>query len=280
MTSTPPTVPSPPSRWLAVPPRGHRSPELLRGLVADAPMISRWTPEYLAQLAGDRQVDVVIGERESGAARYATLALADVFRRQLGEADGEPIYLKEFDLLGALPALVPDAQLARVERPGHRSVHHAWISDRGARTGYHYDLLDNVLTQVRGRKRATLVPPELGPSMYRSDRFDLYARLSEVDGFAPDLRRFPRFALAKAVEKSFELGPGDALFIPAGWWHRVESNTPSISLAGFMASRGDLVRLIPEHIRQICHRLGLYKRGRCSCHRPAIRGDRGDRAIR
>ena len=252
---------------LTVPPRGHRRPELLRGLVADAPMLTRWTAEHLAELAGDRQVEVVIGERESSTARYVTTSLATVFRRQLGGAEGEPMYLKEFDLLGALPGLVADAQLSRVERPGHRSIHHAWISDRGARTGYHYDLLDNVLTQVRGRKRATLVSPALSRAMYRSDKFDFYARVSQVDGFSPDLERFPRFAEAQAAEITFQLTPGDALYIPRGWWHRVESLTPSISLAGFMISRWDRIRLTPERVLQRCHRLRLYKAGHCSCHR-------------
>jgi hypothetical protein len=42
----------------------------------------------------------------------------------------------------------------------------------------------------------------------------------------PDLARFPRFAQALAASQSAELGPGDALFIPFGWWHHVESLTP------------------------------------------------------
>jgi hypothetical protein len=42
----------------------------------------------------------------------------------------------------------------------------------------------------------------------------------------PDLERFPRFAAALAASQSAELGPGDALFIPFGWWHHVESLTP------------------------------------------------------
>jgi hypothetical protein len=236
--------------------------------MADAPMLQRWTPEYLAKLAGDREVEVVIGERESKTARYVTLGLATVFRRQLDDtSQDEPIYLKEFDLLGELPVLANDVDLTRIGRPGHRSWHHAWISDRGGRTGYHYDLLDNVLTQVRGRKRVTFIAPQYTEDLYPSDKFDFYAKLSEVDGFCPDLQRHARFARARDAEQTFELLPGDAVYIPAGWWHRAESLTPSISLAGFMANRWDFVRLGPEHLRQLLHRIGLYKRGHCSCHR-------------
>ena len=42
----------------------------------------------------------------------------------------------------------------------------------------------------------------------------------------PDLARYPRFAEALAPSQSAELEPGDALFIPYGWWHHVESLTP------------------------------------------------------
>jgi hypothetical protein len=39
----------------------------------------------------------------------------------------------------------------------------------------------------------------------------------------PDFGRFPRFREALAAAQVAELGPGDALFIPALWWHHVES---------------------------------------------------------
>jgi hypothetical protein len=42
----------------------------------------------------------------------------------------------------------------------------------------------------------------------------------------PDLARFPRFSAALAASQSAELGPGDALYIPYGWWHQVESLSP------------------------------------------------------
>ena len=43
---------------------------------------------------------------------------------------------------------------------------------------------------------------------------------------SPDLARFPRFAEALRHSQQAELEPGDALYIPYGWWHHVESLTP------------------------------------------------------
>ncbi|MEZ4436937.1 MAG: cupin-like domain-containing protein [bacterium] len=252
-----------------IPPRGERAPRLLPGLAADWPAVTRWTPDRLAEIAGAREVEVVVGERESHAGEYRTVPLAEVFRGQAPErAPDPPLYLKEFDLLAELPALAADVDLTRLARPGHRGWHYSWISHAGARTGYHYDLLDNVLTQIRGEKRVTVVAPAHTPHMYVSDKFDEYAVLSEVDGFAPDLTRHPRFAKARAAEQVFELGPGDGIFIPQGWWHRVESLSASISLSGFMGNRWDALKLGPYGILQWLHRRGLYKAGRCACHRP------------
>lgn len=254
------------SAVVRVPGRRQRRPMILKGVAKSWPALTRWTPEFLAEQAGDREVEVVIGERETKDAGYGMRRLADVF---LGRAStsGEPIYLKEFDLLAELPELQQDVDFSVVERPRHLCEHSAWISNQGARTGYHFDFMDNVLTQLRGRKQLVLVAPTFGPEMYPSDRFDFYARLSGVDGFEPDLERFPRFAGARAAEQVFDLEPGDGLYIPRGWWHRAESMTASISMAGFMMGFADAVRLIPEHIKLGLHHAGLYKKGNCACCR-------------
>ena len=46
---------------------------------------------------------------------------------------------------------------------------------------------------------------------------------SMVDPEAPDLERYPRFAEALAHAQVAELEPGDAIFIPAIWWHHVRA---------------------------------------------------------
>ena len=39
-----------------------------------------------------------------------------------------------------------------------------------------------------------------------------------------------RFAAAAGAHLDAVLGPGDALYIPAGWWHYVRSITPSFTV--------------------------------------------------
>ena len=45
--------------------------------------------------------------------------------------------------------------------------------------------------------------------------------MSPVDILNPDLERFPLFTRARRLECT--LTPGDVLFMPAFWWHEVQS---------------------------------------------------------
>ena len=47
--------------------------------------------------------------------------------------------------------------------------------------------------------------------------------VSLVDIRNPDLTRFPRYAGALEVAEVAELEPGDAVYVPALWWHHVEA---------------------------------------------------------
>jgi ribosomal protein L16 Arg81 hydroxylase len=51
---------------------------------------------------------------------------------------------------------------------------------------------------------------------------------SQVDAGNPDYARFPKYADASIHE--VELGPGEVLFLPVGWWHYVQALDVSITI--------------------------------------------------
>jgi hypothetical protein len=99
----------------------------------------------------------------------------------------------------------------------------------------HFDLYENIACVVGGRRRFTLFPPEQVSNLYLGpiDFTPSGVPISMVPLHDPDLARFPRFAEALRHSLTAELVPGDALYIPYGWWHHVESLTPLNALVNY-----------------------------------------------
>ncbi len=95
----------------------------------------------------------------------------------------------------------------------------------------HFDDADNLACVVAGKRTFTLFPPEQVANMYIGplDYTPTGAPISLVDFSRPDYNRFPR--AREALQQAFvaELEAGDALYIPALWWHQVES-TAAVNL--------------------------------------------------
>jgi hypothetical protein len=114
--------------------------------------------------------------------------------------------------LGLLPGLVGD---------GHPR---AWIGPAGTITPLHHDQSSAWLVQLVGRKRLHLASP-LEPAL-ASTAVGLF---NTIDPRAPPPE------VADVRWHVIELGPGDAILTPVGWWHQVEALEPSVSvsLSGF-----------------------------------------------
>ena len=83
----------------------------------------------------------------------------------------------------------------------------------------HYDINDNILSGVRGRKRLVLWHPEEIRHLYVDGTASTVLNVDD-----PDLNRFPAFA--KATQWHGTLEEGDVLFIPAMWWHNTRTLSP------------------------------------------------------
>lgn len=86
----------------------------------------------------------------------------------------------------------------------------------------HFDEAHNIACCVSGRRRFTLFPPEQVGNLYVGP-LDFTPAGAPVSMATPDFERFPRLREALAASMVAELAPGDAIYIPALWWHQVES---------------------------------------------------------
>lgn len=99
-----------------------------------------------------------------------------------------------------------------------------WIGNR-TRVAAHYDVLENIACVCAGRRRFTLYPPDQVANLYVGplDFTPAGQPVSLVDGCAPDLDRYPRFAEALKHAQTAVLEPGDGIYIPSMWWHQIEA---------------------------------------------------------
>ena len=111
-----------------------------------------------------------------------------------------------------------------------------WMGTSGSGTQCHYDVADNIIVQLYGTKRIRIYPPIVGvfhlhvfPDAHpkaRKSQVDFDFFNTRNDNINADmLQRFPHFANVSNPTMDVILQPGDALQIPAFWFHHVENGT-------------------------------------------------------
>ena len=120
-----------------------------------------------------------------------------------------------------------------------------WVGGELMKNGLHFDNYDNLLHQIRGKKRALIFPPEDTPHLHygaatiRRHEFELPAgvtnrttfdrvrrNVAKINVFAPDVAA-THPSIARASPLVCELDEADALFLPRGWHHAVVSASPA-----------------------------------------------------
>lgn len=196
--------------------------------------IERWTDAYLTTTCGEEVVEVMAWREsdpdyEINSGQHRTkMRFSDYIQtvRNMQEPSndfyitannsflGRPGTQVLFDDIGNLPYLGP--------RSGDNTFF--WFGAGGTVTPLHHDTIDLILCQVRGAKKVTLIPATQTPLLY--NHIGVY---SQVDCESPDLERFPYYE--HTDRHVLFLNPGEALFIPVGWWHHVRALTTSISVS-------------------------------------------------
>ena len=142
----------------------------------------------------------------------------------LQDAEPPAVFVESASLLDCLPDFAESNRLYLLDASIAPRI---WIGN-AVTVQTHYDFNHNIACVVAGRRRVTLFPPEELPNLYPAPPDITLAGVpvSMVPLDNPDLERFPRFERALKSAQTAELEPGDALYIPFGWWHHVESLLP------------------------------------------------------
>ena len=226
--------------------RDRAEPTALRGAVAHWPVV-RDAPDALfarlSALDSGAVQGTLIGKpgtrgRFFYSSDYSTQnyeqvpeTLSDALARLRNRPSPDGTYIQSIPVAEHMPGfadehalgLVPDGVAPR-----------AWIGTPTV-VQTHFDPSENIAAVVLGRRRVTLFPPEALPGLYPGPFETAPGRVmvSRVDVTDPDRERFPRYAEVEGLAREVVLERGDALYIPYGWWHRIEALAPLNMLVNY-----------------------------------------------
>jgi len=202
--------------------RRRFEPVVIEGLTDHWPARRTWSFDLLNERCGGARV--IVDSYYSKRARATTFGEFVAMMRANGP-DREPIYLQEWLFMADCPFLANDMPELPIAQYDFRRAlygekistnHQLWIGQKGGVTRLHQDsyIVDVMHAQIVGEKHWTVLSPtaEL--------RLDAAGEL-DFDTLAAD----PSVRILSCV-----LRPGDVLYLPALWWHRVELLDDSIGL--------------------------------------------------
>ncbi|XP_025888583.1 lysine-specific demethylase JMJ31 isoform X2 [Solanum lycopersicum] len=133
-----------------------------------------------------------------------------------------------------------------------------WMNSMKARSSTHYDPHHNLLCIVSGCKEVTLWPPSATPYLYPLPLYGEASNHSSVTLEEPDLSLCPRATCLSDFSQKVVLHAGDALFIPEGWFHQVDSEVLTIAVNFWwrsMTISGMLEHMDAYYLRRILKRM-------------------------
>lgn len=202
--------------------RRRFTPVVVEGLIDDWPALRTWNFDLLVEKCGG--TPVVVDSYTSTRTRKATFGEFVAMMRANGP-DQDPLYLQEWLFMADCPFLARDLPELPIAQYDFRRAlygekistnHQLWIGQKGATTRLHQDsyVVDVMHAQLVGDKHWVVMSPPASLGVDENGELDFGALAA--DPFARIL--------------TCVLHPGDVLYLPALWWHRVKLLDDSIGL--------------------------------------------------
>ncbi|TKR80642.1 hypothetical protein L596_014686 [Steinernema carpocapsae] len=217
-------------------------PAVIRGEIERMPATSKWTFDFLHAVLSHRRLPIEYGAytEDSFSQKVKTFHefLWECVEAEKSDSTVFPGYLAQHRLLDQVPQLagdVPTPDYCYCDAENEERVEkNVFVGHGGTISPMHHDPRNNFFCQIRGRKFFRLVAPEFKEKIYLH-KDPLSKNSSQIDLEKPDYQKFPLFR--DVTVEDVVLEPGDALFIPKGYFHYVTAIDPSISVSMWFGAK-------------------------------------------
>lgn len=212
-------------------------PVVLKGGIDHWPAMKKWTPKYFAETFGDMQVEVQSNRQsdelfERNSIKHRKLMkMSDYVDLIEHGGESNDYYMTANNTQQNIEAIKSAFEDLGDFGKGYRKLTddptfntYFWLGPKGVFTPLHHDLTNNMLVQIYGRKKVTLIPALQVPNLYNDSHV-----FSQVPFPQVDYDKYPLMRNVTPMEVVLEAG--DALFIPIAWWHCVNGIEKSISIS-------------------------------------------------
>lgn len=215
-------------------------PVILTDVTRSWPALKRWgCPDYFAEKFGDEIIQVCMGRDgdpkcDSNFAKHVSQMTMREYATWVAttEESNDGYLISNNRLLeneafwGLIEDVIPPTEY--VDPARFRTFMSFWFGPAGTRTPLHHDGNNILFCQVVGRKEFYLVSPWETALLERAEGYYAHQPIPagmEGEGFRPADDAFPYPAVRLVLE------PGEALFLPVGWWHQVRALDQSVSIS-------------------------------------------------
>ena len=200
---------------------------------------NQWGIDYLIQKSGHHTIQVYISNQKGewiSNPCYHEIKFGD-FLKTLKDFskknENEEIYYAHYNLWKTLKELHEDivlpSFLKRIKEKKKGFYTGIWIGSQ-IKTQLHFDLTCNLNLQIWGQKEYLLYPPTNIKNYYPYKHYPLHTVSQISEPKKVDFQKYPNFNKQKPY--CIQLNPGDAVFMPAYWWHSMTSEKgPNLTLS-------------------------------------------------
>lgn len=208
-----------------------QKPVIIKHMYGKDAQVYQWTFDYFAKELGHIEVGVFDDESEERKddRSYKSAGKKMKFKEYLDLIQERPTTkrLFLFNVFKFKKELHNHFKFPKIADKVVEFLPLAFFGGQGAITRIHRDM-DNscvFLTELVGTKRVVMFGPEHSKKLYQYP----FSTHTSIDVNKPDFDTYPELKNVQGYD--CVIGPGDTVFMPAGYWHHIEYNSAGLGFA-------------------------------------------------